>query len=109
MEDTYFEFRYLHSKLAWLTNSRPYIVCPVAKLFQVFEHKFETKKDKNLKSMKGIIRHRKQNQIIVQKYPEPDKDSVKIVCYWDPSFATNDDYTTQLGYFIFLSDKINNF
>lgn len=94
-------------KLAWVTNSRPDISCHVAKLVQVVEESFEKNKHKYIKAVHKIMEQLKNNNDIFLKYPKLGKESLRITSYSDASFATNDDHTSQLGYFIFLSDKYN--
>lgn len=42
------------------------------------------------------------------KYGNLDKDTMNLIVYSDWSFATNKDYSSQVGYLIFMADKDNN-
>ncbi len=104
---TYADFRSLRAKLAWTNNSRPDISCSVALLTQVTEDVFNTDRSTYVKKINAIVKHLKTNPDVTLKYPKLDKESLQLTVYSDASFATNKDLSSQLGYFIFISDKNN--
>lgn len=106
--DAYYkQFRSTRAKLAWATNSRPDIACSVALLSQCTEELFEKDRKSHLKKLNNIIKHLQTYEDLTLKCPNIDKDSLRLVTYYDASFATNEDKSSQLGYFIFLADKDN--
>lgn len=65
------EFHSLHksAKTIWVTNSRPDIICEVAKRIQITEESFKEKIYKCINSVKHIVKHLHENFDIALKYP----------------------------------------
>lgn len=98
------DFRSLRAKLAWATNKRPDICCAVAKLTQNTEESYQNSETLQKKEINKVVRHLKENSTVTLKFPKLNKSSLSLHVNSDASFASNQDLSSQLVYFIFLKD-----
>ena len=99
---TFTEFRSKRAQLSWITHTRPEICCAVNMAAQVTEKSFTIQK---INDLNKVIKHLRRNPSQVLRFHKLDKASLKLKVYADSSFANNDDFTSQLGYIILLTDK----
>lgn len=97
-------FRSTRAKLQWVQFTRLDISCAVAKLTQVTDRMFPEDALTHVKALNHVIKHLKRTQDMAIKYPVLDRDTLRLKCYSDASYADNADGSSQLGYIIFLSD-----
>lgn len=90
-------------KLAWLSHSRPDCLFEISQLTQITKDVFEQERRTLIRRTNKLIKYAKQNELSL-RFPKLDKNSLKIVGFSDASFAGNRDFSSQLGYLIFLSD-----
>ena len=103
---TFSDYRKMRARLAWLTHTRPDICCSVALSPQVTEERFNNDSSKYLKAINAI--HICSSEIPYLRYPKLQIDTLRLQTYSDASFASNEDLSSQLGYFIFLVDGTGN-
>jgi Reverse transcriptase (RNA-dependent DNA polymerase) len=96
------DFRSKRAQLSWITHTRPEICCAVNMASQVTEKSFSVQK---INDLNKVIKHLKSYPSQALKYYKLDKDTLKLKVYADSSFANNDDFTSQLGYIVLLTDK----
>lgn len=101
-------FRSLRAMLSWTTNSRPDISCAMALMAQVTEEKFQSEPAKYIKKTNNVLKQLHENPEVYLQFPKLKLESLKLSVYSDASYASNDDKSSQLGYFIFLSDDSKN-
>jgi hypothetical protein len=56
------------------------------------------------KLLNKIVKHLKNTKEIQLCYPKLDSETIYLAVYADASLNTNNDYTSQLGYIILLTD-----
>lgn len=91
-------------KLAWLSPTRPDVLCEVSKMIQVTESIFEENKKRRWSKLISFLKYVLNNRasIIV---PKLDISTVLVVGFSNASFDSNRDYTTQIGLIIFVTDN----
>lgn len=97
-------FRSTCHRLAFKTQTRPEILAGVNILSQMRKVTYN-KKDTN--KINSLILHVRKYPKAVLKYVKLERESLKIVVYWDACFAPNKDSTSQVGYLIFMADQTN--
>jgi Reverse transcriptase (RNA-dependent DNA polymerase) len=95
-------FRSRRAQLAWLTYTRPEIVCAVNTAAQVTCETFCVETVTALNSAIGIVL---RNPTRGLQYHSLDLATLRIVAYSDAAFACNRDLTSQLGFIVFLVDS----
>lgn len=63
---------------------------------------------KNYEALNNIILYLQTHKDITFKYPNLHINFLKIISFLDVQFATKDDIRSEIGYFIFLTEKNNN-
>lgn len=96
-------FRSMRMKLAWLSNSRPDCLFQISQLAQVTENAYERNRREIIKRLNKSIAYAIKSRTTL-KVRKLRKDSLRIVGFSDASFANNHDFSTQLGYILFLAD-----
>lgn len=97
----------MRMKLVWLANSRPDFLFEITTLAQVTQEHFAKNKRDCLKGLNLAMRYAVSHCIplVVSKL---ELSTVKVVGFYDSSFANNRDLSTQLGYVILLCDAAGN-
>lgn len=101
---TFSDFRSKRHQLAWLGHTRPDLACAVNLAAQVTENTYSSQDILALNKIISAATRHSSRGIIQQKL---DTNSLRLVVYTDAAFATNKDYSSQLGYLILLADKQN--
>lgn len=100
-------FRSVRGQLLYIAQTtRPDISYRVSQLCQV-KHKHATRK--HIKLLNDTIQHLKETTNVKLRYRKMDKDSLKLYCFVDIEYNTNEDHTSQLGMIIGLFDKHDTF
>jgi hypothetical protein len=102
---TYEDFRSARAKLAWVVQTRPDIACAVALAAQDTATTFGSG---SVKRLNDVTKHLKRTQALKLNFPQMDRESLQLVVYADSSFGNCHDSGTQIGYIMFLMDKLNN-
>ena len=105
LNTTFTSFRSKRSEVAWVTNTRPDICCATNRAAQITERNFDVNAVKELNS---AIKRLRDNPNTVLEFPKLLTSSLHLRVYCDASFASNRDFTSQLGFIILLCDKQNN-
>ena len=106
-ESSYSKFRSTRMKLGWLANTRPDCAFEISQLSQITEAMFRSKPEDCIKQLNRTARYAKENVVKI-KFPKLDINSLCILGFSDASFANNQDFSSQIGYIVFLSDKHRN-
>ena len=102
MNATYGDLRSARAQLTWLTHARP-DVCTIANMLAQFTtNSFDIKHVKEYNSTVKYLKKTARQGLFMQQI---DKESLHLRIYADASFANNSDYTSQIGYIVFLADK----
>lgn len=102
-------FQSLRTQLAWAKNSKPNIVCHVVILKQVTNDLFSANKKYFFKLINAVLSHLKKYLNLELKFPKLEKDLLRSTVYSNASITKNWDKTSQLGYFVILKVKLDNF
>lgn len=94
----------IRMKLAWLAHSRPDCLFEVFQLTQLTKELFEVDRRTIVKRINKLIIYAKKNNVCI-RFVKLDPSSFEIIGFSDASFAGTRDFTSQLGYIIFVSDK----
>lgn len=106
-QNTYSNFRSLRAQLSLVTDSLPNVFCSTVILLQVTKlvfMKFETSYIKKIVTILSQIRRLPNLKL---RYSPLDLIPKKINVYFDASYATNKERTSQLGCFTYLVDVRN--
>ncbi|KAA8493483.1 Transposon Ty1-BL Gag-Pol polyprotein [Porphyridium purpureum] len=96
------EFRSLRGKLSYLsTGTRPDIQHVIVKLSQVTEMSYTEVHAKKLRSTAKLV---DANRVAIH-YAPLDPDTPRIRVFADASYGSNEDFTSQLGFVVFLGDS----
>lgn len=106
-ESSYSKFRSTRMKLGWLANTRPDCLFEISQLSQVTEEMFKKNPHDCVKRLNRTIRYARNNEVNIN-FPKLNLQSLRIIGYSDASFANNNDFTSQLGYIVFIADKHDN-
>lgn len=97
----------VRSCISWNTLTRPDVSCAVAKAAQITAKQFEENKAAHVKTINSLVSYIHRTADFELQYPKLDKLSLRIQAYTDAAFGNNADFSSQLGYMIFLADKFN--
>ena len=103
----YSDFASLQMKLSWLTHTQTDCCYEVSQLAQVTKEKFETELRTIMQSCNKLVKH-VHDQALKIKIPKLELECLRVIGFSDASFASNADFTSQLGYICFLADASNN-
>jgi len=92
---TYSKYRSMRARMAWLTQTRPDIVCAISFAATVTEKNFG--KD-SIKDMNKITKYVKGTPNVGLKFPRLEENSLRLVVYVDGSFNNRDDSKSQIGH-----------
>ncbi|KAA8490976.1 Retrovirus-related Pol polyprotein from transposon TNT 1-94 [Porphyridium purpureum] len=96
-------FRSLRGRVAYVSNNgRPDLLYHVAKLSQVTHAQFDSAQAKTLLSVTKRLHLTNNAYSLI--YRPLDIQKLKFRVYADASFASNRDYSSQIGYVVFLGD-----
>ncbi len=93
------------AQLSWLVHSRPDICVTASKLAQVTEKTFERK---HVNRFNTAVTYLVESRDLSLQMRKLDMGSLHVRAYADASFATNHNFTSQLGYIVLLCDKYDN-
>jgi len=100
--DTSFEtFVSARATLAWVAHSRPDLCCAINRAAQVTPTSFFKR---HIQEFNKAVKYAKATKELGLSYSHLDKDSLHLRVYADASFASNDDFSSQLGYIALLCD-----
>ncbi|KAA8491399.1 hypothetical protein FVE85_7820 [Porphyridium purpureum] len=103
--ETFEDFRSMRGKLMYLaTGTRPEIQFAVAKLSQVTEESYCAD---HAKKLLGTAKYVNAFRVKL-RYPRLDPKTLRLRVFADASYASNDDYTSQVGFVVFLGDASEN-
>ena len=102
------EYRSMRMKLAWLANSRPDMQFEISQLAQITQNVFENEPKKHVKRLNSLVRHA-HNIVAHLKFPDLDRNSLRLVGYSDAAYANNHDLSSQLGRIVLLMDDADRF
>lgn len=88
---------------AWLANTTPDCLFEICQLAQVTAGKFEAEKDERIRRLNRPTRHAVPNRVSL-KIPVLDMKTLKVIGFWDSSFANKSDISSQLGNICLLGD-----
>ncbi len=97
------EFRSMRMKLAWLSHTRADCLFEISQLAQITEKIFNNEKSGCIRRLNKAARFALKHSLIIS-ISKLDIRSLKVVGYYDSSFANNIDLSTKLGYIMFLVD-----
>lgn len=100
---SFHEFFSMRMNLAWLAHSRPDCLFEVSQLNQVTKNIYEEDRRGIIRRANKLIKYTKENKVTLS-FKSLDKSKLKVIGFSDASFATNCDFTSQLGYIIFVGD-----
>ena len=106
-DGSYSEFASLHMKLAWLAHSRPDCMFEVSQMTQVARKRFEENQRDVVKRVKRTVRYVQETPACI-RFPKLSEDNLHVLGLSDASFASNLDFTSQLGYLCLLADNAGN-
>ena len=98
-------FGQVRAKPFCLVHTRPEICIVSNKLAQLTEETFDRS---HVKEFNSAVRHLLSTCDLSLNMRKLNVDSLHILAYSNVSFATNRDYTSQLGYIVLLADKHDN-
>lgn len=98
------EFRRRRHQLAWLSHTGSDVIVTVNIMFQVILQKFHPSNLKSFNLAVGTVITYLEPGLLQQKV---DIQTRITVMFAGSSFANNDDYSTQIGFVIFLVDRAN--
>ena len=99
---TYQALRSARAKVAWLTNSRPDVLCAVAKLAQVKDITFDYIA---VNGVNKVVVHVQKCPKLGIVMPSVDLDSASIMVFTDAALGKNDDLSSQIGFVIVVTDN----
>lgn len=91
------QFTSARANLLWLTHTRPDICCSVSTASQVTKEKFDTSEGEYGGKLKKVIKQLRVSGEKCVKYSKLDKDTLRIQCYLNASWANNEDGPSQMG------------
>lgn len=103
---TFADFASMRMRLAWLSHNRPECLFGISQLTQVTRGHFEENCRTIIRDTNKLIEFARENDISIS-FPQLDLKSLRVIGFYDASFAGNKDFTSQLGYVVFISDKNN--
>lgn len=101
---TFGDIAFMKMKLAWLADSHFDWLFEVSLLTQITMESFEEDRYKIVRRINKLITYTKENQTALCFF-KLDPSQLKLIGSSDASFAGNRDFTSQVEYFIFGSDK----
>lgn len=99
------DYRCARALYSRILHSRPDVAIFANLAAQVIEKTFRPSKT-NL--LNDGVKYAKREPSLGLQYAPPDKSSVHLKVYTDPSFATNDDLSSQLGIILLLYNSVGN-
>jgi hypothetical protein len=99
---TFTDSRSKRAQPSWITHTRTKYAAKFNMAAQVTEKSFTIQK---INELNKVIKHLKMYPSKFLKFQKLDKARLKLKVYGDLSFANNDDFTSQLGCIILLTDK----
>ena len=103
---SFFDFRSMRMKLAWLANTPPDLQFEIFQSAQVTEKRFADSERSNIQRLNAAMRYA-HNNVAYLKHPELELSNLRIIGYSDAAFPNNFDLTSQLGCIILLMDSSN--
>lgn len=94
----------MQMRLAWLTHTRPDCLFEIFHLAQITEIHFQSDKKQFVKYLNEAVKYVTTDRVTI-KFPKVDVHSVRVVDFFDASFANNEDMSTQLGHTCFMCDN----
>lgn len=102
-------FCWLQAKLLLIPNPLPDVCCAIALFAPVTAHCFEEAREGVVKAANNMAGHFMKTLNLTLQFSRFEKGTLRIRVYTDGSQALNIDKYLQLGYFIFLSNRIKNY
>lgn len=97
-----YDFRRLRPLLSWLVYTPPEIANRISRFAQVTERTFSSH---YMKEPNSTVRLVKCTSDIGLRYVPLYYKSLRMQCYVDTSFATNEDLSSQIGFILVLADN----
>ena len=103
LDASFSEFRSMHIRLAWLTNSRPDCQFDISEPAQVTEDRYLAEQPAIVRRLNRATRYATDYSVSL-KIATLDHESLRVVGFADASFANNHDQSTQPDHIFFLAD-----
>lgn len=99
---TYGQFRCLRHKLAWIAVTRPDVMATSNIYSQVTSETFDPDNIKQMKKSLKYLQSTAEQKLI---YNSMNMGKFKLVVFANGSHGSNNDYSSRLGYLVFLTDS----
>eukprot|EP00171_Calliarthron_tuberculosum_P006558 IDg6558t1 len=90
-------------EIAWLGNSRPKLSLEISQLAQVTDDQYHCNQLSVVKKLNRVVKYAADNPLSIL-FPKLNHLNLRLVRFFDASFANDNDFSSLLGYILFLVD-----